>query len=111
MSTLRNYVQLFGRLGNDPESKTFNENKKMVKFSLATNEFFRDKDGERQDDTQWHNIIAFGKNADIAEKYLKKGKEVAVSGKIKYGSWEDKEGNTHYITEIVANDILMVGPK
>lgn len=111
MTTLRNSVQLIGRLGIDPETKTFGDNKSKVRFSLATSHAYRNKEGEKQEETQWHNIIAFGKTADVAEKYLTKGREVAISGKLTYRSWEDNEGNTNYITEIVANEILMLGSK
>ena len=111
MTTLRNSVNLIGRLGIDPETKTFGDNKSKVRFSLATSDFYKDKDGERQQETQWHNIVAWGKTGEIAEKYLKKGSEVAVSGKLTYRSWEDKEGHTNYITEIVANEIQMLGAK
>lgn len=111
MSTLRNSVQLIGRLGADPEKTTYGENKSRVRFSLATNDYFRDKDGERQEETQWHNIVAFGKTAEIAEKYLKKGDEVALGGKITYRSWDDKEGNKHYITEVILSDLLLLGDK
>ena len=111
MTTLRNSVQLIGRLGNDPEAKTYGENKTRVRFSLATSEIRKDKEGERQEETQWHNVIAFGKTAEIAEKYLKKGKEIAVSGKITYSSWDDKDGNKKYTTEIIANEIKMLGSK
>ncbi len=107
MTTLRNSVQLIGRLGNDPESTTFGENKTKVKFSLATSNYYKDKAGERIEETQWHRIVAWGNTAVIAEKYLKKGREIALSGKITYNSWEDKEGNTQYLTEIVANEIVM----
>ncbi len=111
MTTLRNSVHLIGRLGSDPETTTFGENKTKVKFSLATSDYYRDKEGERVEETQWHNIIAWGKTATIAEKFLKKGQEVALSGKITYNSWEDKEGITKYFTEIVANEIAMFDKK
>ena len=111
MTTLRNSVQLIGHLGNDPETITFGDNKTMVKFPLATSSYYKDKNGERVTDTQWHNIVAWGGTATIAEKYLKKGQEIAISGKITYRSWEDKEGNTRYITEISANEIAMFSKK
>ena len=107
MTTLRNSVQLIGRLGNDPEATTFGDNKTKVRFSIATSEHFKDKTGERKENTQWHNIIAWNGTAKVAEKYLKKGQEVAISGRITYRSWDDKDGNTRYITEIVANEIIM----
>ena len=111
MTTLRNSVQLIGRLGNDPETKTFGDNKTMVKFPFATSSYYKDKAGERVDETQWHNIVAFGNTATIAEKYLKKGQEVAISGKITYRSWDDKDGNKKYMTEIIANEIVMFNNK
>ena len=111
MTTLRNSVQLIGRLGIDPEATTFGENKTKVKFSLATSSYYKDKEGERVQETQWHNIVAFGNTATIAEKYLKKGNEIAVTGKITYNSWEDKDGNTKYFTDIIANEIVMLGSK
>ncbi len=111
MTNLRNSVHLIGRLGINPETSNFGENKSRVKFSLATNDFYKDKDGERQEETQWHNLVSYGKTAEIAEKYLKKGDEIAVAGKIIYRSWEDKEGKTNYITEIVVNEIQMFGKK
>lgn len=111
MTTLRNSVQLIGRLGNDPETTTFGENKSKTKFSLATSDYYRDKEGERVEETQWHNIVAWGKTATIAEKYLKKGNEIALAGKITYSKWDDKDGNTKYMTEIVANEIVMFSKK
>lgn len=111
MTTLRNSVQLIGRLGLDPETIPFGDNKSKVKFSLATNDYYKDKEGERQEETQWHNIVTYGKTAEIAEKYLKKGEEVAIAGKLTYRSWEDKEGKTNYMTEIVASEIVMLGKK
>ncbi len=111
MTTLRNSVQLIGRLGMNPETSNYGDNKSRVKFSLATNEFYKDKDGERQEETQWHNVVAYGKTGEIAEKYVKKGDEIAIAGKITYRSWEDKDGKTNYITEVVANEIQMLGKK
>lgn len=111
MTTLRNSVQLIGRLGNDPETTTFGENKTKVRFSLATSDYYKDKAGERVEETQWHNIVAWGNTATIAEKYLNKGKEIAISGKITSRSWDDKDGNTKYITEIIANEIVMFNKK
>jgi len=111
MTTLRNSVQLIGRLGNDPETTTFGENKTKVKFSLATSDYYKDKDGERVEETQWHNIVAWGNTASIAEKYLKKGQEIALAGKLIHRSWDDKDGNTNYITEVVANEIVMFEKK
>ena len=108
MNNLRNRVQLIGNLGQDPETKTLESGKKVVKFTLATNESHRDGDGQKISETTWHNVIAWNGLADIAGKYLKKGKEVAVEGRIVYRSYEDKAGVTKYVTEIVANDLLML---
>jgi single-strand DNA-binding protein len=111
MNTLRNQVQLIGNLGKDPEILTFDSSKRMAKFSLATNESYVNKEGERIDKTQWHNVVFFGKSVDIVEKYLQKGKEVAIAGKLTYRDYEDKEGNKRYVTEIVGNEILLLGNK
>jgi single-strand DNA-binding protein len=111
MYALRNKVQLIGNLGNTPEVKTLESGKKMVRFSVATNEVFRTANGEKVNETQWHNIIAWGKVADIAEKYLSKGKEIALEGKLINRSYTDKEGTKKYITEVQANELLMLGEK
>jgi single-strand DNA-binding protein len=111
MYALRNKVQLIGNLGNTPEVKTLESGKKMVRFSVATNEVFRTASGEKVNETQWHNIIAWGKVADIAEKYLSKGKEIALEGKLINRSYTDKEGTKKYITEVQANELLMLGEK
>ncbi len=109
MNTLRNKVQLIGNLGNDPEIITTDSGKKLAKFSIATNESYKDSNGERVTDTQWHNVIAWGKIAEIIESYVTKGKEVAIEGKLINRSWEDKEGNKRYTTEVVCNELLMLG--
>ncbi len=109
MTTLRNSVHLIGRLGNDPEMKTFGNDRSMARFSLATNDFYRDSEGKQVQETQWHNVVAWGKTADIAEKLLIKGRETAIQGKLVNRSWEDKDGVKHYITEVVANEIVVFG--
>jgi|TARA_B100000767_G_scaffold127554_1_gene121451 single-strand DNA-binding protein len=111
MSTLRNKVQLIGNLGNNPEIITLESGKKVAKFSIATNENYKNAQGEKVTDTQWHNIVAWNKTADIIEKYLEKGNEVAVEGKLTSRTYETKEGEKRYITEIVCNEILMLGAK
>jgi single-strand DNA-binding protein len=111
MTALRNQVNLIGNLGKKPESKTFESGKQIVTFSLATSDYYLDSKGERKQQTQWHNIVAFGKTAKICESYLEKGSEIALNGKITYRQFEDKEGNKKSITEIIANDILMLGKK
>jgi len=111
MNTLRNKVQLIGNLGNDPEIITMESGKKLAKFSVATNETYKNSQGERVTDTQWHNVIAWGKTAEIIEEYVTKGKEVAIEGKLTNRSWDDKDGNKRYTTEVVCNEVLMLGGK
>jgi len=111
MYALKNKVQLIGNLGNAPEVKTLDSGKKMARFSVATNESYRNAKGEKVTETQWHNLVAWGKLAEIAEKYLGKGKEVAIEGKLVSRSYNDKEGNKKYITEIQVNELLMLGAK
>lgn len=108
---MRNKVQLIGNLGQNPEVKELNGGKKLAKFSLATNETYRNKEGEKVTDTQWHNLTVWGKTADIVEKYLKKGSEVAVEGKLLNRNYTDKEGVKRYVTEIQVNELLMLGGK
>jgi single-strand DNA-binding protein len=111
MNTLRNKVQLIGNLGNDPEVRQLNGNNMIAKFSLATKEYHKDKDGNRIAETCWHNLVAWGSTARIAEKFLRKGKEVAVEGKLSSRSYEDKTGIKRYITEIIVSDLVLVGSK
>ena len=107
MNTLRNKVQLIGNLGNDPEIITLESGKKLAKFSLATNEYYKDADGQKQTKTEWHNLIAWNKTAEIIEKYVSKGKEIAIEGKLTSRSWDDKEGNKRYTTEVIVNGVVM----
>ncbi|MGB1232267.1 MAG: single-stranded DNA-binding protein [Winogradskyella sp.] len=109
MSTLRNKVQLIGNLGNDPEIINLDSGKKIAKFSMATNESYKNAQGEKVTDTQWHNIVAWGKTAEIIEKYITKGREVVVEGKLTSRSYDDKEGNKRYVTEVLVNELLMLG--
>ena len=111
MYALKNKVQLIGNLGNSPEVRTFDGGRKMARFSMATNESYRNAQGERVTDTQWHNLIAWGKLADIAERFLEKGKEVAIEGKLINRSYQDREGNKRYVTEIQVNELLLLGSK
>ncbi len=111
MYALKNKVQLIGNLGNAPEVKTLESGKKMARFSVATNENYRNAKGEKVTETQWHNLIAWGKVAEIVEKFLTKGKEVAIEGKLINRSYNDKEGTKKYVTEIQVNEILMLGAK
>ena len=109
MYALKNKVQLIGNLGNAPEVKTTESGKKLAKFSMATNESYRNANGEKVTETTWHNLVAWGKVAEIAEKYLTKGKEVAIEGKLINRSYTDKDGNKKYISEVEVNEILMFG--
>ena len=111
MSTLRNKVQLIGNLGSNPEIRTLDSGKKLAKFPLATNESYKNSNGEKVEQTQWTNIVAWNKTAEIAEKYLEKGSQIAIEGKLASRSYEDKDGNTRYITEVVCNELLMLGGK
>ena len=111
MNTLRNKVQLIGNLGNDPEIIALDSGKKLAKFSIATNEIYRNANGDKVKDTQWHNVIAWNKTAEIIEKYVAKGHEVAVEGKLTSRSYEDKNGEKKYFTEVVCNELLMLGNK
>ena len=111
MYALKNKVQLIGNLGNAPEVRTLDGGKKMAKFSIATNETYRNSKGEKVTETQWHNMIAWGKVAEIAEKYLTKGKEVVVEGKLVNRNYTDKDGNKKYSTEVQVNELLLLGEK
>jgi len=111
MSTLRNKVQLIGNLGNDPEIIKMESGKTLAKFAIATNENYKNASGEKVTDTQWHNVVAWGKTAEIIEKYVTKGKEIAIEGKLTSRSYDTKEGEKRYITEVVCNELLMLGAK
>ncbi len=108
MNTLRNKVQLIGRLGQDPEIVNFEDGNKMAKFSLATDDSYKDKNGNKVERAYWHNIIVRGGLVKVVENYISKGQEIAVEGKLTNRSWEDKEGKKHYTTEIVCNELLML---
>lgn len=103
-----NKVMLIGRLGKDPELRAFEGNKKVANFTLATNERYTDKSGNKQDITDWHNLAVWGVQADIAEKYLKKGMLVYIEGRLKSRSWEDKDGVKKYTTEVVVDNFKML---
>lgn len=111
MNALRNRVQLIGNLGNTPEIITLDSGKKLAKFSLATNETYKNSQGQKVTDTQWHYIVAWNKTAEIIEQYLEKGSEVVIEGKLTSRSFEDNEGNKRYVTEVVCNELLMLGNK
>ena len=111
MSTLKNKVQLIGNVGQEPTITTLESGKKVVRLSLAINENYKNSKGEKQTDTNWHTVIAWGKTADIIEKYVSKGKEIAVEGKLSSRSYEDKDGVKRYVTEVVVSEILLLGNK
>jgi single-strand DNA-binding protein len=111
MKSVRNSVQLIGRLGKDPEVKSFGSGKKMASFSIATSDSYKNAKGEKVEDTQWHNIVIWGKLADVAGQYLKKGAEVALEGKLVHRMYETDKGEKRYITEINVNDLAMLGTK
>ena len=111
MYALKNKVQLIGHLGGKPEVKEMENGKKWATFNIATNESYRNAKGEKITETQWHRVVAWGKVAEIAEKYLDKGKEVAIEGKLVNRSYNDKDGNKKYITEVQVSELLMLGVK
>ena len=111
MYALRNRVQLIGNLGNAPEIRKTESGKKLVRFSVATNESYKNSSGDKVTETQWHNLVAWGKLADIAEKFLNKGTEVAIEGKLINRNYTDKEGIKKYVTEIQVNELLLLGSK
>ena len=111
MSTLKNSVRLVGNLGMDPEIKNFDNNRKLAKLALATNEWYKNDKGERVTETQWHNVVIWGTQAKFAEEMLKKGDEVAIDGKLASRSYVDKDGNKKYVTEIVVSEFLKIGGK
>ena len=109
MYAFKNRVQLIGNLGGKPEIKKTDNGKKLAQFSLATSENFRNSKGESIKETQWHRVVAWGKVAEVAEKFLDKGKAVAIEGKLVSRSYNDKEGNKKYISEVQVNEILLLG--
>ena len=109
MNALKNTVRLIGNVGNDPEIKTFDGGKKLANLNLATNESYKNDKGEKVEETQWHKLVAWGKTADIIEKFVSKGKEIAIEGKLTHKSYEDKNGEKRYVTEIVVNEVLLLG--
>lgn len=111
MNSIRNKVQLIGKLGTEPEIRSTEGGKKMAKFTLATNESYKDANGTKVEDTTWHNVVVWGPKAGVIEKYVKKGQELCIEGRINHRVYEDKEGVKRYFTEIVANDFLMLGGK
>mgnify|MGYP003151330945 CR=1 FL=1 len=108
MNALRNKVQLIGRLGQNPEIVTFKDGNKMAKFSMATDDSYKDKTGNKVERAYWHNIIVRGGLVSIVENYINKGQEIAIEGKLTNRSWEDKDGKKNYTTEILVKELLIL---
>ena len=111
MFALKNRVQLIGHVGLQPEIRMTEAGKKMASFSVAINQVYKVAGGEKVTDTQWHRLVAWGKIADITEKLLSKGAEIAVEGRLVNRSYTDKTGNKRSSTEIWVNDFILLGPK
>jgi len=111
MYALKNKVQLIGNLGAAPEIRSFENDRKLARFSLATSEVYENAKGEKMTETQWHNIVVWGKLADIAGKYLAKGSEVAIEGKLVTRNYTDKDGVKRYVTEVEVRELLMLGER
>lgn len=108
MNALKNKVQLIGRLGQDPEIVTFNDGNKMAKFSLATDDSYKDKNGNKVERAYWHNIVVKNGLVKVVEEYVTKGQEIAIEGKLTNRVWEDKDDNKRYVTEVICNELLML---
>jgi len=106
---LKNKVQLIGHVGQQPDVRTTETGKKWVRFSIATSEVYRNANGDKVTETQWHTLVAWGRVAEMVEKYLPKGKEVAIEGKLISRNYTDKEGVKKYVTEVLVNEILLLG--
>lgn len=111
MNGLKNSVRLIGHIGANPETKELDGGKKVSRFTLATNEVYKNAKGEKVKETVWHNLVMWGKTATIAEKYLEKGAEIAIEGKLTNRSYTNKEGEKKYFTEILVGELLMLGKK
>jgi len=108
MSTLQNKVQLIGHVGQTPEIKKFENGKKMARFSLATNEVYFNAKGEKVEQTYWHNLVAWGKTAELIENYVDKGKQIAIEGKLVNRSYETEKGERRFITEVSINEVVFL---
>jgi single-strand DNA-binding protein len=108
MNAMKNRVQLIGNVGNDPEIKTLENGKKLAHLNIATNDKYTNDKGEKVEQTEWHRVTAWGKTAEIIEKYVVKGKEVAIEGKLTHRSYDDSNGEKRYITEVIVNEILLL---
>jgi single-strand DNA-binding protein len=109
MNAMKNTVQLIGNVGNDPEIKNLDGGKKVANITMATNEVYYKENGDKVEQTEWHKVVAWGKTADIIEKYVTKGLQIGIEGKLTHRSYDDKNGEKRYITEVVANEVLLLG--
>lgn len=109
LQAMKNRVQIIGHVGQEPEIKTLELGKKLANLSIATNEVYYRDNGDKVEKTEWHRVTAWGKTAEIIEKYVTKGKEIGVEGRLSTRSYDDKDGVKRYITEIVANEVLLLG--
>jgi single-strand DNA-binding protein len=109
LSLMKNRVQLIGRVGQDPEVKNLEGGKKVATITIATNDVYYKDNGDKVEQTEWHRVTAWGKTAEIIEKYVTKGKEIAIEGKLTHRTYEDKNGEKRYVTDIVANEVLLLG--
>ena len=109
MSTLKNHVQLIGNVGQDPTITNLESGKKVARFSLATNEYYKDAKGEKTQNTDWHTLVAWGRTAEIIEKYVDKGREIGVTGKLRTRTFTTDDGSQRYVTEVEAREILLLG--
>lgn len=109
MNAMKNRVQLIGHVGQEPEVKTFDGGKKVANITIATNDYYTNDKGEKVENTEWHKVVAWGKTAEIIEKYVTKGKEIAIDGKLTHRNYDDKDGTKRYVSEVVINDILLLG--
>jgi single-strand DNA-binding protein len=109
MNSLRNTVQLIGHVGQDPEIKSFDGGKKVANLTIATNDSYKNDKGEKVEHTEWHRVVAWGKTAEIIEKFVTKGKEITIEGKLTHRSYDDRNGEKRYITEVIINELLLMG--
>ena len=105
---MKNRVQLIGHVGQEPEIKNLEGGKKLANISIATNEVYYRENGDKVEQTQWHRVTAWGKTVDIIEKFVTRGTHVALEGKLTHRSYDDKDGNKRFITEVIANEILLI---
>ena len=109
MNAMKNKVQLIGNVGNDPEIKNFEGGKKLANFTIATNDSYKNEKGEKVDQTEWHKVVAWGKTAEIIEKFVTKGLQIGLEGKLTHRSYDDKNGEKRYITEVLVSEVLLLG--